>query len=144
MRSHVREAAHVLERAGLAMAGAAGGLFVGVHVGSGSATLMTQGFLVVTMVAGAAGFYLGIDTPPHRFYGLSTEIARGWLAGKIDLAELLTSIGTFLAALAAIVSVAWIVFGREPNMAWTIAVMLAWLAGTTMQVVAGATARMLK
>ena len=143
MRSHAREAAHVLERAGLAMAGAAGGLFVGVHVGSGTEALMTQGFLVVMMIAGAAGFYLGIDTPPHRFYGLSTEIAKGWSAGKVDLTELLTSVGTFLAALAAVVSVAWIVFGQDPHIAWTIVIVLAWIAGTTMQVVAGTIARML-
>lgn len=141
MRSHAREAAHVLERAGLAMAGAAGGLFVAIHVGSDITVLMTQGFLVTMMIAGAAGFYLGIDTPPHRFYGLSTKIARGWSAGKIDLTELLTSVGTFLAALAAFVSVGVIVFDSEPRFSWSIASMVVWAAGTVMQIVAGAMAR---
>jgi hypothetical protein len=143
MRSHARQAAHVLERTGLAMAGAAGGLFVAAHLGSGMSA-PTQGFLIVMMIAGAAGFYLGIDTPPHRFYGLSTEIAKGWSAGKIDLAELLTSVGTFLAAVAAVVSVAWIVFGSEPPIASTIAMVLSWVAGTTMQIIAGTIARVLR
>jgi hypothetical protein len=34
MQFRVRKFAHVLERIGLAMAGASGGLFVGAHVGS--------------------------------------------------------------------------------------------------------------
>ena len=64
MRFRVRKFAHVLERTGLAMAGAAAGLFVAAHVGSSIAALTTQGFLLIMMIAGAIGFYLGIDTPP--------------------------------------------------------------------------------
>src|SRR5882724_9625522 len=63
MRFRVRKSAHVLERIGLAMAGAACGLFVSAHVGSTISFLTTQGFLLFMMIAGAAGFYLGIDTP---------------------------------------------------------------------------------
>ena len=64
MRSRVRKFAHVLERIGLAMAGAAAGLFVAAHVGTSIAALTSQGFLLIMMVVGAVGFYLGIDTPP--------------------------------------------------------------------------------
>jgi hypothetical protein len=67
MQFRVRKAAHVLERIGLAMAGAACGLFVAIHVGSSIAALTSQGFLVVMMIGGAIGFYLGIDTPPLAF-----------------------------------------------------------------------------
>ena len=63
MQSRVRKFAHVLERSGLAMAGAASGLFVAAHVGSSIAALTSQGFLLIMMLAGAVGFYLGIDTP---------------------------------------------------------------------------------
>lgn len=45
MRTRVRKFAHVLERIGLAMVGAASGLFVGVHVGSSVAPFTSQGFL---------------------------------------------------------------------------------------------------
>ena len=64
MRSRVRRFAHVLERIGLAMVGAASGLFVAAHVGSSIAALTSQGFLLIMMIGGAVGFYLGIDTPP--------------------------------------------------------------------------------
>ena len=56
MRFRVRKSAHFLERIGLAMAGAACGLFVAAHVGSSIAMLTSQGFIVVMMIAGAIGF----------------------------------------------------------------------------------------
>jgi hypothetical protein len=40
-----RKFAHVLERIGPAMAGAASGLFVGIHVGSSITALTSQAFL---------------------------------------------------------------------------------------------------
>jgi len=136
-----RQGAHVLERAGLAMAGAAAGLFVGTHVGSAIAAFPSIAFLIVMMIAGAVGFYLGIDTPPHRFRALSTEITRGWSAGKIDIAELLTAVGTFLAALTFLISVFLIVLGLEPHISWTVVLFVAWVAGTLMQIVAGTMSR---
>ena len=45
MRTRVRKFDYVLERIGLAMVGAASGLFVGVHVGSSIAPFTSQGFL---------------------------------------------------------------------------------------------------
>ena len=49
------------------MAGAAAGLFVAALVGSNIAALTSQGFLLIMMIVGAVGFYLGIDTPPLPF-----------------------------------------------------------------------------
>jgi hypothetical protein len=125
-----------MQRTGLALAGAAGALFVGTHVGSIVTPLMTEGFLVVMMIAGAAGFYLGIDTPPHRFLALDTEFA-----GKIDTGEFLTAVGTFLATLSSFISVALIVYGRDPRVSSTFLLMVGWLAGTVMQIGAGALSR---
>ena len=141
MRSRVRRFAHVLERTGLAMAGAAAGLFVAALVGSSIAVLTTQGFLLIMMIAGAAGFYLGIDTPPLPFHEPHEEPADGGAGGKIDAAEFLSAVGTFLAALTAFVSVGVIVLRENPQMFWTIAIMVGWVAGVTMQIVAGALAR---
>jgi hypothetical protein len=130
MRARVRKIAHVLERIGLAMAGAASGLFVAAHVGSSISLLTSEGFVFVMMMSGAIGFYLGIDTPMARDFG-----------GKVDAADFLSAVGTFLAALAAFVSVGVIVLREELHIFGTFAVMLGWTLGVTMQIVAGAIAR---
>jgi len=141
MRFRVRKAAHVLERIGLAMAGAACGLFVAVHVGSSIALLTSQGFLVVMMTGGAIGFYLGIDTPPLAFQQPNGEASNGGSVGTIDTAEFLSAVGTFLATLTAFVSVGVIVLREDPRIIWTIIIMLGWVVGLLMQIVAGAIAR---
>ncbi len=138
MRTRVRKFAHVLERIGLAMAGAASGLFVAAHVGSSIAAFTSQGFILVMMIAGAVGFYLGIDTPPLAFHGPDGEPASG---AKVDAAEFLSAVGTFLAALTAFVSVSVIVFRENPHLVWTMLIMLGWVVGVIMQIVAGAIAR---
>jgi hypothetical protein len=141
MRSRVRKFAHVLERIGLAMAGAAGGLFVAVHVGSSIAAFTSQGFIVIMMIGGAVGFYLGIDTPPLAFRAPSDEPSKGSSIGKIDSAELLSAVGTFLAALTAFASVGVIVLRGDPHVYWTVTIMTGWVVGVTMQIIAGAIAR---
>lgn len=141
MRFRVRKSAHILERIGLAMAGAACGLFVGAHVGSSIAALTSQGFLVLMVVGGAIGFYLGIDTPPLPFHEPGAEPSRAGSDGKIDAAEFLSALGTFLATLTAFISVVVIVFRETPHVFWTIMVLLGWLVGVTMQIFAGAIAR---
>jgi len=141
MQFRVRKAAHVLERIGLAMAGAACGLFVAIHVGSSIAALTSQGFLVVMMIGGAIGFYLGIDTPPLAFHGPNGEPSKGGSGGKIDTAEFLSAVGTFLATLTAFVSVGVIVLREDPRTFWTIITMLGWVVGLIMQIIAGTIAR---
>src|ERR1700742_4721826 len=93
-----RKFAHVLERLGLAMAGAACGLFVAAHVGSAIASFTSQAFILLMMISGTVGFYLGIDPPPIEFRDHHTQ-------GRIDAAEFLSALGTFLATLTAFVSV---------------------------------------
>jgi hypothetical protein len=138
MRSRVRRFAHVLERIGLAMAGAASGLFVAVHVGTSIALFASQGFLLIMMISGAVGFYLGIDTPPAP----ERELSKGSSASKIDAAEFLSAVGTFFAALTAFASVVVIVLRQVPHINWTIIIMLGWVTGVVMQIVAGAIARL--
>jgi hypothetical protein len=142
MRFRIRKYAHVLERIGLAMAGAAGGLFVGAEVGSNIIALMSEGFILIMMIAGAIGYYLGIDTPQLRFHPPDDESSPDGSGGKIDSAEFLTAVGTFLAALTAFASVALIVLVHESHIFWTIMILAGWLIGVTMQIVAGAIARL--
>jgi hypothetical protein len=140
MRSRVRRFAHFLERIGLAMAGAASGLFVAAHVGSSIAWFTSQGFVLIMMISGAFGFYLGIDTPPLPFHSEEAR-SRNGLSGKVDSAEFLSAVGTFLAALTAFASVCVIVFRSSPHIAWTTMIMIGWVLGVTLQIIAGAIAR---
>ena len=135
MRFRVRRFAHVLERLGLAMAGAACGLFVSAHVGSSISYLTSQAFLLFMMIAGAIGFYLGIDTPPMPFHPEDDQ-------STIDTAELLTAVGTFFATLTAFASVGIIILREEPHIVWTYLIGIGWTLGIVMQIVAGAKARM--
>ena len=132
MWTRVSRLAHFLERIGLAMAGAASGLFVAAHTGSSISALTSQAFLLVMMLGGAVGYYLGIDTP---------TLEKGNSTSRIDAAELLTAIGTFCAALTAFASVGVIVLREEPHIAWTVLILIGWVLGITMQIVAGAIAR---
>jgi hypothetical protein len=135
MRFRVRKAAHVLERIGLAMAGAACGLFVGAYVGSAIAPLTTQGFLLVMMLLGVVGFYLGIDTPQLPFDEAHSQL---------DAAEFLSAAGTLFATFTAFASIAVIVLRLAPHLAWTWLALIGWIAGVAMQIIAGAKARMRK
>lgn len=141
MRTRVRKFAHVLERTGLAMAGAASGLFVGAHVGSIVFPLASEGFIAVMMLSGAVGFYLGIDTPQRPFHPVAGEHLERGLSGRIDSAEFLSAVGTFFATLVAFVAVSVIVFRENPHIFWTYAIMQGWVIGVTMQIIAGAMAR---
>lgn len=133
MRFGVRKTAHVFERVGLAMAGAACGLFVGAYVGSAIAPFTTQGFLMVMMLLGCIGFYLGIDTPQLPFDDAHSQI---------DAAEFLSSAGTLFATFTALASVAIIVLRLDTHIGWSWLALFGWIAGVAMQIVAGAKARM--
>jgi hypothetical protein len=137
MRSRFRKSAHVLERVGLAMAGAACGLFVGILVGTSVAALTSEGFLLLMTIGGAVGFYLGIDTPPLPFRAINDEVKE-----KIDSAEFLSAMGTFLAAFAAFASVGMIVLRHDPHAASTTMIMAGWVIGVAMQIIAGAIGRL--
>jgi hypothetical protein len=141
MQARVRKFAHFLERTGLAMAGAASGLFVAVHVGSSIPALTSQIFLLVMMIGGAIGFYLGIDTPASAFQKTGAQLSKSGSGGPIDSAELLSAVGTFLATLMAFISVAVIVLRQDPHISFTIIIMLGWVLGIAMQIVAGAITR---
>ena len=138
MRTRVRKFAHFLERIGLAMAGAASGLFDAAHTGSTIHALTSQAFLLFMMIGGAIGFYLGIDTPQLTFHSNGEKDGSRM---RIDAAELLTAMGTFCAALTAFVSVLVIVLREEPHIAFTVLILIGWVLGISMQIVAGAIAR---
>ena len=141
-RSTVSRWAHVLERTGLALTGASFGLFVAAHVGRADIDLLGSAAVVLAMMLyGAAGFYLGIDLPPappdHRMH---LPLRHG-LGTKADAVELLSAAGTFLAAVAAVISVSSIVLDETAHRSTALVISLGWAIGTTMQIGAGVIAR---
>ena len=94
------------------------------------------------MIGGAVGFYLGIDTPPLPLGASTGRPADGMWDRKIDTPELLSAIGTFLAAFSAFSCVGVIVLRHDPHLVWVSLIMVGWVVGVTMQIVAGAIARL--
>ncbi len=141
-RSAVSRWAHLLERTGLALTGASCGLFVAAHVGRANIDLIGSAATVLAMmIYGAAGFYLGIDLPPappdHRMH---LPLRHG-IGSRADAVELLSAAGTFLAAVAAVISVSSIVLDETANAGTALLISFGWFIGTTLQIAAGIVAR---
>jgi hypothetical protein len=141
-RSIISRSAHILERTGLALTGASCALFVAAHVGRAEIDLIdTAAAVFAIIIYGALGFYLGIDlprTPPdHRMH---LPLRYRW-GTKADAVELLSAAGTFLAAVATVVSVFSIVLGETARASGALIIWLSWAVGATMQIAAGVVAR---
>jgi len=141
-RSKISRSAHVLERTGLALTGASCALFVAAHVGRADIDLIGSAAAVfATMIYGGIGFYLGIDlphAPPDHHMHLPL---REGLGTRADAVELLSAAGTFLAAVAAVVSVSSIVLDETAHPASAVLIWLGWAIGATLQIAAGIIAR---
>jgi hypothetical protein len=141
-RSTISRSAHVLERIGLALTWASCGLFVAAHVGRADIELIGSATAVFAMmIYGAIGFYLGIDLPhPPADHDMHLPLRHGLGTGT-DTVELLSAAGTFLAAVAAVISVASIVLDEAAHATSALLICLAWAVGATLQIAAGIIAR---
>src|ERR1700688_1152394 len=141
-RSTISRSAHALERIGLALTGASCGLFVAAHVGRADIDLIgSTAARLAIIIYGAIGFYLGIDlphAPPDHQMHLPL---RHGLGTKADAVELLSAAGTFLAAVAAVISVSSIVLDETAHASTALLISLSWAIGTTLQIAAGVIAR---
>jgi len=139
----IGKSAHILERTGLAFTGASCGLFVAAHVGRADIDLIgSAGMVFAMMLYGAAGFYLGIDlpqVPPDHHMHLPL---RHGLGTRADAVMLMSAAGTFLASVAAFVSVSSIVLDETAPASAAILISVSWAIGATMQIAAGVVARM--
>jgi hypothetical protein len=139
-RSTISRSAHVLERIGLALTGGSCGVFVAAHVGRADIDLIgSAAAIFAMMIYGAAGFYLGIDLP-HPPADHDTHLLPRHGAGA-DAVELLSAAGTFLAAVAAVISVSSIVLDETAHAASALLICSAWAVGATLQIAAGIIAR---
>ena len=122
----ISRVAHVMERTGLAMSGAMCGTFVAaLQVRANPGLFDSTGFILSMVLIGAIGFYLGIDIPRLR------------RRPRVDMVELLIATGTFLAAVAALISVYAFVFDDIPRRAWDFTLVSWWMLGVAMQIGAG-------
>jgi hypothetical protein len=137
-RNAISGIARVVERIGLAVAGALCGLFVAAYtLRTNVGILGTPETIMAIAMIGMAGFYLGSDIP-----GIRIRPVRAGREPKADPVELLGAAGTFLAAIAALLSVIGIIFDESPPLTVAVAIGCAWLAGAAMQLGAGTLARL--
>jgi len=140
-RSRRAKVAHFVERVGLAMAGASGGLFVAAHLTETRIEpLVWPSSILMMMIYGAVGFYLGIDIPPAA--GAPDALSHAAYDSTSDTVEMLSAAGTFLATVAAFVAVSGLVIDSDMTVAGMLMVGGTWLLGGAVQIVAGAVARL--
>ena len=124
----------VAGRLGLSMAGAMCGTFVAAQLTMTNAELFDSvGFIALMVLVGILGFYLGIDLPRLRASLTELELDRQ----RIDSIELLSRIGTFLAAIAALISVYAFVFDEPLRRSFEYMVASWWMIGVVLQIGAG-------
>ena len=132
----------MLERTGLALTGASCALFVAAHVGRADIDLIGSAAPVFAMmIYGGFGFYLGIDLPHQPADHQMQLPLRHGFTSRADVVELLSAAGTFLAAMAAVVSVFSIILDEPAHPAAALLICLAWAIGATLQIAAGIIAR---
>lgn len=121
------------------MSGAVGGTFMAALLSRvGSDLFDSAGFIASMVFGGMIGFYLGIDIPRLR----SSPVNPAAVLAKPDPVEWLSGAGTFLAAIAALISVYAFVFDEMPQRAWDFTFGSWWLLGIAMQVSAGLLGRL--
>ena len=142
-RCHLNGFAHVVERIGLAIMGALCGLFVTALVAKANIEeINSLGVLFSVIMCGSIGFYVGTNIPSlssgasHRTF---SHTASSRSTNPITLAS---ATGTFLAAVAALISVYMIIFDETPPVIWTIGIGFGWMIGVLLQLAAGTAARL--
>ena len=137
-RYYLNGFAQVLERIGLAITGALCGLYVSAFVARANIEAINSlGVLFSAVLYGSIGFYLGTNIPPLS----SGASGTGSCPGTNPIA-LVSAIGTFLAAVAALVSVYMIIFDETPPVIWNVGIGFGWMLGVLLQLAAGAAARL--
>ncbi len=93
------------------------------------------------VLCGSIGFYLGTNIPLLPSGAARRAYSESGSAPRTNPIALASAIGTFLAAVAALVSVYVIVFDEDPPVIWNIGIGLWWMLGVLLQLAAGTAAR---
>jgi hypothetical protein len=132
--------AQVVERAGLAITGALCGLFVGAMVARADIEeINSLGALFSTILYGSLGFYFGTNILSLPSSGAFSNTRLGRKTNPIALAS---ATGTFIAAVAALVSVYMIIFDETPPIIWNLGIGSGWALGVLLQLTSGTLARL--
>jgi hypothetical protein len=137
----VKKSAHLLERIGLATIGGACGLFVAEGLMRRADELSLSSWIVILMmVFGAFSFYIGIDLPGRPAQRSAPRLPEERNSGS-DAAEIFSAAGTFLAGIAAFLSVSIVALDEPVHNGLTILVGCVWAIGSSLQIASGAIAR---
>jgi hypothetical protein len=128
--------AQILDRLGLAMIGAASGLFVATV--SGVDLMDSSEVMLAMMLYGAVGFYLGINLPQPHYMNLQPPHGLGVAPERL---QLLTAFGTFFLAVATVVSIFNIVLGQTVDAHTAEIIFWGWVISATVQIAGGAIVR---
>ena len=132
--------AEVMEGIGIAIMGALCGLFVAAMVAKADIEAINSlGALFSAMLYGSVGFYLRTNIPS---LSSSHALSNPGSGPKTNPMAVASGIGTFVAALAALVSVYMIIFDESPPAIWNIGIGFGWAFGVLLQLAAGAAARL--
>jgi len=103
--------------------------------------LFGSGWLILLMMLyGAVSFYIGIDLPARRAQGSASRLPEERNRGA-DAAEILSATGTFVAAIAAFLSVSMIDVDQVLSERSIISIACCWAIGSVLQIAAGSIAR---
>ena len=137
---HLNGFTQIVERIGLGIMGGLCGLFVAALVAKANIEeLNSLGVLFSALLYGSIGFYFGTSIP-----ATSSSETRAFFATdlKVNPIALASAAGTLLAALAALIAVAMIVFDEIPSVIWNVGIGFGWMLGVLLQIAAGTTARL--
>ena len=142
-QSHLNGFAQVIERIGLAIMGALCALFVAVLVANANIEAINSiGVLFSAVLYGSVGFYLGTNIPSLPSGASCRTVSDSGSGQRTNPIALASATGTFLAAVAALVSVCMIVFDEVPPVIWNIGIGFWWMLGVLLQLGAGTAARL--
>ena len=132
--------AEVMEGIGIAIMGALCGLFVAAMVAKADIEeINSVPALLSAMLYGSVGFYLRTNIPS---LASSLTFSASGTGPKTKPIALARALGTFVAAVAALVSVYMIIFDESPPAIWNVGNGLGWAFGVLLQLAAGAAARL--
>jgi hypothetical protein len=139
-RYHLDGFAQVMERVGFAIMGGLCGLFVAAMVAkAGIEEINSLGALFSAVLYSSLGFYLGTNIPSLSSSRTFSNTGPGPKTNPIALAS---ATGTFIAAVAALVSVYMIIFDETPPLSWNVGIGLGWALGVLLQLAAGTAVRL--
>lgn len=135
---HLNGFAQVMERTGLAIMGALCGLFVAAMVAKADIEQINSlGALFSALLYGSLGFYVGTNIP-----SLTSSRSFSSTGSGPKTIALASAIGTFVAAVAALISVYMIIFDERPPVIWNVGIGFGWALGVLLQLAAGTAARL--